>query len=174
MKYPILVIAAMLTLAFPSCRYSPQTGQETNNTESQETTEQSMPEESQKDDSAQNNQEMHAIQIVVGDETFSARLYKNATTKSLLKKFPITLDMDELNGNEKYYYLSDSLPTDAAKPSTIHAGDLMLYGSDCLVLFYESFSTSYSYTSLGYIDNPEGLSDALGEESVKVTFQFPK
>ena len=57
---------------------------------------------------------------------------------------------------------------EAERVSEIHAGDLKLYGSSCLVLFYESFSTSYSYTSLGYVENPEGLAEALGTGSVRV------
>ena len=117
---------------------------------------------------------MLKIKIVVGSKTFNAVLYDNESAKALLEQLPVTLDMSELNGNEKYYYLDDSLPTDSKRPSGIKAGDIMLYGNSCLVLFYESFSTSYSYTPLGYVEEPEGLAAALGNGSVQVTFQQSK
>ena len=114
---------------------------------------------------------MCTIKISAGKQTFTATLYDNPAAKALLELLPMTLHMSELNGNEKYFYLEDTLPADASKPSGIHAGDLMLYGNNCLVLFYEDFSTSYSYTPLGRIDDPEGLASALGSGSVQVTFQ---
>ena len=47
----------------------------------------------------------------------------------------------------------------------------MLYGNNCIVLFYESFSTSYSYTPLGHIDDAEELAATLGRGNVQVAFQ---
>lgn len=120
----------------------------------------------------QSGDDMRTLNIQVGSRDFTAIIYDNATTKSLLERLPMTLDMSELNGNEKYYYLSDSLPTNSERVGNIHTGDLMLYGSDCLVLFYESFSTSYSYTRIGYIEDTEGLAKALGSGDVQVTFSI--
>lgn len=112
--------------------------------------------------------DMYEITIRVNEKVFPAKLYQTETTKSIMQKLPLSITMNELNGNEKYYYFSEGFPTESEKLSQIHAGDLKLYGSSCLVLFYESFSTSYSYTSLGYVENPEGLAEALGTGSVSV------
>lgn len=112
------------------------------------------------------------LDILIGSKRFSALLYDNEAARTLRAQLPMTLRMSELNGNEKYTDLDFSLPAAVTWPSGILAGDLMLYGGSCLVLFYESFSTSYSYTPLGRIEDPAGLAEALGSGSVAVTFQL--
>lgn len=110
------------------------------------------------------------IRILAGNQEFSAVFYDNQTTQALLERMPFTINMDELNGNEKFYYFPDSLPTNTQSVGNIHCGDIMLYGAGCLVLFYEDFSTSYRYTPLGTIENPDGLAKALGTGTVTVSF----
>lgn len=116
--------------------------------------------------------EMINITITAGGQSFQAKLYDNETTRAFLERLPMTVDMGELNSNEKYAYLSNSLPVNSGNPSTIHTGDIMLFGSDCLVLFYEDFSTAYSYTTLGYVEDISGFKEALGEGSVQVGFSI--
>ncbi len=117
---------------------------------------------------------MYQITLRINGKDFPAKLYQTETTKSIMQKLPLSITMSELNGNEKYYYFSENFPTQTERVSTIHAGDLKLYGSSCLVLFYESFSTTYSYTSLGYVENPEGLAEVLGTGSVHVDVFNPE
>lgn len=113
---------------------------------------------------------MPQITVSVGETVYQARLYDNEAARELEGRMPLELEMEELNGNEKFNYLSESLPTDAETIGSIHTGDIMLYGSDCLVLFYEDFQTPYSYTRIGYLEEPAGLSDALGSGSASVSF----
>lgn len=112
------------------------------------------------------------LKITIGSRTFTATLLANSTVTAFKARLPMTVTMSELNGNEKLYNFSNSLPANASNPRTIATGDLMLYGSTTLVLFYESFSTSYSYTRLGKIDNPSGLAAAVGSGSVSVRYEL--
>ena len=110
------------------------------------------------------------IMIRVNDNSFKTVLNDSKATQAFIKQLPLKVKMEELNGNEKYFYMNESLPATDSYPGTIHAGDLMLYDSNCLVLFYKSFKTSYPYTSLGKISDPAGLEKAVGKGAVTVTF----
>ena len=110
------------------------------------------------------------MKITIGTSTFTATLNNNATATAFKALLPLTINMRDLNSNEKYFDFANGLPTNAANPGTIQTGDLMLYGNKTLVLFYKSFSTSYSYTRIGRIDDIAGLTAALGAGNVTVTF----
>ena len=111
------------------------------------------------------------IRVTIGGQSFLLDLENNGTARAFKNLLPAALQMEELNGNEKYFYMNRTLPANAKKPGTIKAGDLMLYGDDCLVLFYETFQSDYSYTKIGHLSSVEGLQDAVGESSVKVAFR---
>ncbi len=121
--------------------------------------------------SSQEESSMEKVKITVGDKSFTAVLYDNETADAFAEMLPMTLDMSELNGNEKYFYLSDNLPTASERPDKINTGDIMLYGSGCIVLFYDTFNTSYSYTRIGYTEDASGLANALGKGGVSVKFE---
>ena len=97
--------------------------------------------------------EVNDMELTINGKSFKATLENNDTVTALKELLPITLDMSELNGNEKYYYLDTTLPSAPEKVEHISEGDIMLYGDSCLVVFYESFDTSYTYTKIGHIDD---------------------
>lgn len=113
---------------------------------------------------------MPKITVSVGGKVYQARLYNNGAASELIERMPLELNMEELNGNEKFYYLPESLSADTENIGNIHTGDIMLYGKDCLVLFYKDFQTSFNYTRIGYLEEPDGLSDALGSGTANVLF----
>ncbi len=86
-------------------------------------------------------------------QKYEVTLENNDTVTEFKKLLPLELSLSELNGNEKYFYLDTTLPIREGEVKEIKAGDVMLYGDNCLVIFYQSFSTVYSYTKIGHIDN---------------------
>jgi hypothetical protein len=108
--------------------------------------------------------------MTVGERRFAITLTDNAAARAFAAQLPLTLDMSELNGNEKHVDLREALPANASRPGTIRNGDLMLYGTNTLVVFYATFNSSYSYTRLGRVDDPTGLPQALGRGGVRVVF----
>ncbi|HIR74116.1 TPA: hypothetical protein IAB95_01280 [Candidatus Ventrenecus avicola] len=108
------------------------------------------------------------LSLQVNGKTFKITLEENETTEALTKVLPLKIIMNELNGNEKYYYLDTMLPSNPIRVEKIESGDIMLYGDNCLVLFYEDFKTTYSYTRIGKIENTEGLKEALGSGNVEM------
>lgn len=111
--------------------------------------------------------------MTVGDRRFAVTLAGNDAARVFASRLPLTLDMTDLNGNEKKFDLPDALPAKPSRPGTIRNGDLMLYGVNTLVVFYLTFDSPYSYTRLGRIDDPGGLAQALGRGNVRVTFSIP-
>ena len=112
----------------------------------------------------------NSVTIQVNGKNFSATLEDNPTARAFVERFPLEVDMQELNGNEKYFYLDNDLPSDSVSVKQIHAGDLMLFGSNCVVLFYKDFATSYSYTRLGKLNDATDLAKILGGGNVRVKF----
>ena len=107
------------------------------------------------------------INVSINSKKYNATIENNETTKTFISQLPQAFNMNELNGNEKYVYMDTSLPTNSISPKHIKKGDIMLYGDNCLVLFYQSFDTDYRYTKIGHIDH---LPD-LGEEDVIVKIE---
>ena len=113
------------------------------------------------------NEVIKEVKIMINDNLYTINLEDNETTRVFVNLLPLEMEMKELNGNEKYIYLDKTLPTNTFNPQHINRGDVMLYGNNCLVIFYESFDTSYSYTKIGHIDNLTNL----GNGSIKVKIE---
>ena len=165
MKYYLMVafMAFSLSVNLTSCSPDDPIG---------ETKQPETPNEPDDNNGNTDNPMNNNFKISIGEVSFNVTLENNATATAFKALLPMTIDMSEMNGNEKYYYLPGSQPTASSSPGTIHTGDLMLYGSSCVVLFYETFSSSYSYTRIGKVDTPSGLSEAVGTGNVSITFEI--
>lgn len=112
------------------------------------------------------NELVETMRINISGNEYIVNLEDNDTAKLLASKLPQEFQMREKNRNEKYVYLSFTLPVDPMKSRNIEKGDVMLYGNNCLVVFYKSFETDYSYTKIGHIDNLP----TLGNDDVVMRF----
>jgi hypothetical protein len=108
--------------------------------------------------------------MTVGERRFAITLADTEAARVFATTLPLSIDMADLNSNEKHAELPKALPATASRPGTIRNGDLMLYGSRTLVVFYLTFNSSYSYTRLGGVDDSAGLAQALGRGSVRIGF----
>lgn len=111
------------------------------------------------------------VLIAIGEYEFTATLEENETAKEFMELLPLSISMDDVNGNEKYFKLGENIKNNEPfVPGEIKSGDIMCYGEAGLVLFYQTFSTSYSYVPIGRIDNTEKLQEAIGGGSVIINF----
>ena len=117
-------------------------------------------------------QKQATLVLTIGDTSFIIALADTEAARELSSRLPLRLEMAELNGNEKYACLGSPLSAKAENVRRIEAGDVMLWGSDCLVVFYKSFDTPYSYTRLGRIFDASALADAFGTGNVSVSLKL--
>ena len=82
---------------------------------------------------------------------------------------PVSIQMSDYSGFEKVGSLGTSLPVNNSQTTT-HAGDIVLYNGNQIVIFYGS--NSWSYTRLGHVDDLTGWEEALGSGDVTVTFSL--
>ncbi len=128
----------------------------------------SLPQETESSSST-SEREGVSIKATIGGSEFAIDLVDSPSSRDFLAMLPLSLTMEELNGNEKYAYLDSPIAADPYSPGTIEAGDFMLYGTSCLVIFYDTFMTGYAYTRLGRFSSTEGLGNALGSCDISVS-----
>ena len=92
------------------------------------------------------------LYITIDGKTLPVVLVDNAATQTLvaaLQEGDITYEAHDYGGFEKVGALGRSLPTSDMQTTT-HAGDVILYSGNQIVLFYGS--NSWSYTRLGRME----------------------
>lgn len=162
MKKTALLLAVVFLFCLTACNNSSNT---------LETSSGTTPTKQHTENTTQEINDTQSIQIVIGGKTFTANLHNTPAAAQFKSMLPLTIKMEELHGNEKFAYLEKNLPTYPIAPSSINAGDLMLFGNNCLVVFYQSFPTTFTYTPIGSIKEIDQLEQTLGKGSVEVTFQ---
>lgn len=159
MKKVLLIVVCCLLL-FTGCSNN-SNNQNLNNDEANNSTNEII-------ETKESDVKVSNIKVTINNKTYTFNLENNKTVEEFVNLLPKEFTMNELNGNEKYVYMDNSLTTKSYNPKHIENGDVMLYGDNCLVIFYKSFDTSYSYTKIGHIDNLENL------ETGSITAKFEK
>ena len=60
------------------------------------------------------------MKIEINNKEYQVNLENNETVAALIELLPLEVNMKELNGNEKYYYLDESLPSNSKNPGQIN------------------------------------------------------
>lgn len=126
----------------------------------------------QNDENSESEEEDTAmkINVQINDYTFTATLNDNEAANAffeMIKTEPITIKMSDYGAFEKVGSLGVTLPSSDMQTVT-DAGDIVLYQSNQVVIFYGS--NSWSYTRLGRIDDVDGFRKAITGSAVNVTF----
>ncbi len=96
----------------------------------------------------------------------------NDAVKTLknLAKDGLTINMSKYGGFEQVGSIGSTLPSFDTRITT-NQGDIDLYSSNQIVLFYDS--NTWSYTKLGHINlSKSELTDLLGDEDVVITLNL--
>ena len=96
----------------------------------------------------------------------------NDSVKALknLAKDGLTINMSKYGGFEQVGSIGSALPSSDIRITT-SPGDIVLYSSNQIVIFYDS--NTWSYTKLGHINlSKSELTDLLGDEDVVITLNL--
>ena len=141
-----------------------------NDADSSNTQQVNVPQPDTNSDTEENMVKKMTLQI--GNSSFTATLENNPAVDAFVEMMndsSIIIQMNDYSGFEKVGSLGTNLPADD-KQTTTHAGDIVLYNGNQIVIFYGS--NSWSYTRLGKIDDLSGWEDALGSGDITVTFSL--
>ncbi|MBR2539608.1 MAG: hypothetical protein IKE85_02095 [Mogibacterium sp.] len=117
------------------------------------------------------DEEEITMNMTINDTKVTVEWENNASVRALAelaKKGPVTIQMNAYGGFEQVGSIGETLPSSDTNIRT-KAGDIMLYTSDHMVIFYGS--NSWAYTRLGRITDKSAseLRDLLSGKGVTVT-----
>jgi len=141
-----------------------------NDADSSNTQQVNVPQPDTNSDTEENMVKKMTLQI--GNSSFTATLENNPAVDAFVEMMndsSVIIQMNDYSGFEKVGSLGTNLPADD-KQTTTHAGDIVLYNGNQIVIFYGS--NSWNYTRLGKIDDLSGWEDALGSGDITVTFSL--
>ena len=112
---------------------------------------------------------MKSLELKIDDTTVDVTWLDNSSVNALkeVAKDGLTINMSKYGGFEQVGSIGSTLPS-ADTRITTSPGDIVLYSSNQIVIFYGS--NTWSYTKLGHINlSKSSLTDLLGDEDVTIT-----
>ncbi|AET68664.1 protein of unknown function (DUF369) [Desulfosporosinus orientis DSM 765] len=105
------------------------------------------------------------IKVTAGKHVLTATLVDNATTRSLVSKFPLTVPMMNLYSREMCYRFSNPLPANEVQQSGYEIGDLSYWTPrHSLVIFYKQNGEVISnLQKIGHFDSSVEFFKQTGE-----------
>lgn len=113
---------------------------------------------------------MPALKMKINEQELPVIWEDNESVHALMEfvsKGPITIEMSMYGGFEQVGPLGTGLPRDDVQTTT-HAGDVVLYSGNQIVVFYGS--NSWAYTRLGHIElAQQEMIDLLSNGDITIT-----
>ena len=114
------------------------------------------------------------LRMMIGDTAVAVEWENNKSVealKNLCAETPLVIQMSMYGGFEQVGPVGTRLPSSDVQTRT-SAGDIVLYSSNQIVVFYGS--NSWAYTRLGHITDrdPAGMAALLGNGDVKITISI--
>ena len=111
----------------------------------------------------------YSVKITAGGAEMYATFEDNAATRELLKRFPMTVHMEDLYDREMCYHLgAGALPTEKTRSDGYEVGDIIYWpplGS--LVILYAQNGERFSRQQLGHIESGVEVFERTGATDVK-------
>lgn len=109
------------------------------------------------------------VKVTVDDRVLTATLLDNATTRSLIAKFPLTLPMQDLYSREMCYRFPDSLPANEERTSGYEVGDISYWTPrHSFVIFYkQNGEVIGNLQKIGRIDSGVEIFSQTGNANVR-------
>ncbi len=104
------------------------------------------------------------MKLLIDDQELNVVWKDNDSVKKLKELLPLTINMHQYGGFEQTGYIGQSI-TSNDQDIDVVPGDIVLYSSDQISVFYNS--SSWSYTRLGHINLTKSeLNTLLNKSSV--------
>ncbi len=164
-----ILLAAALALALAGCAGNNNNNAAPENTVPENTSNAAAPEK----ETPQKEAEM-VLTLKIGETPVSVAWESNESVdalKAIAEKAPVKVQMSRYGGFEQVGSLGQRLPS-SDKQTTTQPGDIVLYNSSSIVIFYGS--NSWSYTRLGHVTdkNKAELTELLGSKDIVLRIEM--